>query len=143
MKVKLKAKDEKEFLLQYLELFSAIRGPSSRLTEMEKELVVITVPMWFEDKYKYQMFSRKGKKRIEKLYEEKGSEIKSANLTTRISTLLEKKFLIRDAEGIIYLPTHVRKALTQYRKEGEFSVTIHYANSKSERGDISQSSDPA
>jgi hypothetical protein len=135
MKLKIDVDNEEIFTLTYLDIYGVVRGDKYKLSDKEKELLLVAALIYGDDKYKHQLFAVKGKNRIMEEMEKRGFYIKKNLMSTRIYSLLDKGFLYRDEDGIIYLPVHFRRALDEFRKYKIFTFTLVYENNTDRRGD--------
>lgn len=140
MRIKIDLDNEETFINTYLDIYGVVRGEKYKLSDKEKELLLVAALIYGDDKYKHQLFAVKGKNRIMEEMEKRGLYIKKNLMSTRIYSLLDKGFLFRDEEGIIYLPIHFRKAIDDFRKHKIFTFTLVYENNPDRKRDSKEDS---
>lgn len=140
MRLKVDLDNEEVFILTYLDIYGVVRGDKYKLSDKEKELLLVAALIYGDDKFKHQLFAVKGKNRIMEEMENRGFYIKKNLMSTRIYSLLDKGFLYRDEDGIIYLPIHFRKAIDEFRKHKIFTFTLVYENNPNRRRDNKEDS---
>jgi len=121
--------NEREFIRKYLE-FTNLRLPTEQqLMSSEIELIVefVILP---EDKFGYQRFSPLAKTKVKQAFLEREKIISNININNKIYSLIEKEFLRKDEDKVIYLPTHLLKAYRSFKKDKEFSITAHFPYEK-------------
>ena len=140
MTIKYPISSEKDFLTIYLTLYNAVMPPHQRLVPSELELMV-DFALLPEQKFQYQRFSTLAKNTVIRSTDRKLTKV---NINNKIYSILDKGFLKRDEDGVIYMPKHFLQALSQYRKNpSEYSITLkfqpiqlHQDDSKQDNSDI-------
>lgn len=118
-------------LLKLLGFYNYIQPQSSNvLTPSEMELLAVfcTLP----DKYKHSMFSIQGKKKATGIYQEIfGKTLSGVNLNNKIYCLLDKGFLHRDEDKVIYIKPFLLDSIKKMNenKTIQLGVTINVENS--------------
>ena len=117
-------------LLKLLGFYNYIQPQSSNvLTPSEMELLAVfcTLP----DKYKHSMFSIQGKKKATGIYQEIfGKTLSGVNLNNKIYCLLDKGFLHRDEDKVIYIKPFLLDSIKKMNenKTIQLGVTINVDN---------------
>ncbi|OQB03520.1 MAG: hypothetical protein BWY21_02156 [Parcubacteria group bacterium ADurb.Bin216] len=127
MTIKYPKLSEKEFLFRYLEIMNSLLPESQRLIPSEIELV-IEFAILPEDRFQYQRFGSLAKNKVIESFSSQGRTFTKVNINNKLYSLLEKKFLVRDEDKIIYLPKHLLQALSAFRKDLLFNMNIIFAN---------------
>lgn len=122
MTIKYPISSEKEFLYIYLTLYNALIPEQQRLMPSELDMV-IGFALLPEDKFQYQRFSTLAKNTVIKNYDPHLTKI---NINNKLYSLLDKNFLKRDDDKVIYLPKHLLQALSTYRKDPNCSITLQF-----------------
>lgn len=113
---------EKDFLYIYLTLYNALKPESKRLVASEIDMI-IGFALLPEEKFQYQRFSTLAKDTVIKHYD---PHLTKVNINNKLYTLLDKEFLKRDEDKVIYLPKHLLTALKQFRKDPKFQLTLEF-----------------
>ena len=130
MKIKLKM-TKIQILLKLFGFYNFIQPNSNNvltLTEMKLLAVFCDLP----EKYKYARFSLHAKKKAAQIYAELfGETLSGVNLNNKIYCLLDKGFLYRDEEKVIYLKPFLQSALDELTtsKTMELTVTLDVQDS--------------
>jgi len=125
MEIKLKMNKTKS-LIKLFEFYNFIQPVQANLltvSEMELLSVFCTLP----EKYRHSMFSIHGKRKVIQEYKSLfGKTLSNVNLNNKVYGLLDKGFLFRDEDKVIYLKPFLRKALDDVAKNNriEFNVLI-------------------
>jgi hypothetical protein len=122
MKINIKINSEKEFIMSYLKMSNLLLPVTSRLVEVEME--VIAAFALLPPKFDYQRFSPLAKKKVIEGFAELNRKMTIFNLNNRIHALVKKGFLRRDEDRVIYLPKTLSIALERFRKTKEFNLDI-------------------
>jgi len=101
------SKDPREALRIYLEILNIINpDTNTKLTEGEIKLLIefILLP----EKYSYQRFSRYAKPQVLKALEDVYAwKLTPINLNTKIYELVNKNYIWRDDDGVLYLKEYL------------------------------------
>lgn len=127
MTIKYPISSEKEFLYIYLTLYNALIPEAQRIMPSELDMV-IGFALLPDDKFQYQRFSTLAKDTVIKQYDPHLTKI---NINNKLYSLLDKNFLKRDEDKVIYLPKHLTSALAAYRKDPNFSITLQFVKNGS------------
>ena len=114
--------DSNDFLEKYLLLYNLSMPAEKRLVKSEMELITefATLPTKFE----HFRFSSIAKDKVIESLSDKGKTATKASINSKIYDLLDKSFLYRDDDKVIYLPKHLVKALALFLKDGTFKINI-------------------
>lgn len=116
---------EREFLKKYLEFSNLLLTDEQRLAPAEMQLMIEFALL--PDKFKYHRFSSLAKdKVIESVTELYGKTLTKLTINNKLYTLLDKQFLRRDIDKVIYMPKHFLAALDAFRQQQAFSVTVNF-----------------
>jgi hypothetical protein len=123
MTINYPALDERGFLKRYLEISNMILPEEQRLVPSEIDLMIEFALL--PEKFKHQRFGSLAKdKVIEYVEESVDKKLTKLNINNKLYSLLDKKFLHRDIDKVIYMPKHFLYALDTFRKEQNFVVSI-------------------
>lgn len=125
MKVQMKM-TQIQALIKLFGFYNYIQPKSNNvLTPSEMELLAVFCNL--PAKYKHSMFSIQGKRKATENYLELfGKKLSNVNLNNKVYCLLDKEFLYRDEDKVIYLKPFLRKALDDLidTQKLELNVTI-------------------
>jgi hypothetical protein len=77
-----------------------------------------------KEKFQYQRFSTLAKDTLIRTYDPSLTKI---NINNKIYSLLDKKFLKRDEDKVIYLPSHLLSALEDFRSSpASYSINVSF-----------------
>lgn len=122
MNIKYPISTEKQFLYIYLTLYNALLPEAQRLVPSEVDMI-IGFALLPNEKFQYQRFSTLAKDTLIRTYDQHLTKI---NINNKIYSLLDKKFLKRDEDRVIYLPSHLLKALQEFRESPNYSINISF-----------------
>lgn len=123
MTINYPALDERTFLKRYLEISNMILPEEQRLVPSEIDLMIEFALL--PEKFKHQRFGSLAKdKVIEYVEEVSGKRLTKLNINNKLYSLLDKKFLHRDIDKVIYMPKHFLHALETFRNDKNFVVNI-------------------
>jgi hypothetical protein len=117
---------EKEIYSKILEFLSTLNpDPDKRLQDTEVKLLVefLTLP----EKYKYYRFATPSRTRVQKNAAADGWVISRTNLNNKLYKILEKGYLVRDEDSVIYLDPSVRSILDKLANKEEVSITLNFS----------------
>jgi hypothetical protein len=114
---------------------------NSVLVAEEEELTSTEIKVLTEflmlprEKFSYQRFSSAAKKRVIKsLNELEGWKLSPENLNNKIYSMIEKKFLRRDTDQVIYLAKHIKllayKILDAFEANESFFIAVELVPEK-------------
>lgn len=116
--------DEKKFLQIYLEMMNTMLPQEKRLVPSEIELMIEFAVL--PEKFKYQRFGSLAKDKVIEAAKEKRKKLTKLNINNKLYALLDKEFLWRDVDKVIYMPKHFMFALEEFRKDKNFNVLIKF-----------------
>lgn len=121
-------------LYKYFDLLNVAQpNPDKRLTETEAQL--LTEFLLLPEKFSYQRFSHPAKKRVmASLDEELNWKLTIVNLNNKLYSMIEKGYLRRDTDSVIYIADHILKGAKEL-------IDAHNSNTKKDitfRFDYSQ-----
>lgn len=123
MNIKYPISSEKDFLYIYLTLYNALKPEEKRLVASEIDMI-IGFALLPEEKFQYQRFSTLAKNTVIKNYD---SHLTKVNINNKLYTLLNKEFLKRDEDKVIYLPKHLLATLKEFRKNpSNFQLNLSF-----------------
>lgn len=138
MTIKYPISTEKQFLYIYLTLYNALLPEQQRLVPSEIDMM-IGFALLPNDKFQYQRFSTLAKDTVIRYYDPHLTKI---NINNKLYSLLDKKFLKRDEDKVIYLPPHFLKALQEYRANpSSYQITIQFVPNDSTQDNSNSKSD--
>ena len=111
----------------YLQLYNALLPLEQRLMQSEMELVT-EFALLPDDKFQYQRFGTLAKNKV---IEASSRSLTKMNINNKLYSLLDKNFLKRDEDKVIYLPKHFTQALQAYRKDPNFAINITFPRGNS------------
>ena len=108
----------------YFRILNAVNpDENSQLTEAEIKL--LTEFILLPEKYSYQRFSRYAKpivlESLKVLYDWK---LTSVNLNSKIYELINKKFLWRDIDGVIYIKKWILESTNKLLKDRQILISL-------------------
>jgi hypothetical protein len=129
MKIQLKMQNLRQGLTQLFDLLNSVNPKEEdKLTSTEIRVLVefLLLP---RKKFEYQRFSSVAKKRVIKsLQEHDGWTLSPENLNNKIYSMIEKKFLRRDEDQVIYLAKHIKtlafKLVDNFEAEENFLFAL-------------------
>ncbi len=127
MTIKYPELSEKDFLYKYLDIINILLPQEQQLIPSEIELV-IEFAILPEEKFYYQRFGALARSKVIEAFKEKGKVFTKVSINNKLYSLLDKKFLIRDEDSIIYLPKHLLNTLSTFRKEKKFNINLIFSN---------------
>lgn len=125
MNIKYPPLDERAFLTKYLELTNILLPEDQRLIPSEIDLV-IEFALLPEDKFAYQRFGSLAKDKVIESAAQRNWSLSKLNINNKLYALLDKQFLRRDEDKVIYMPKHLLAALKQFQKEKKFDVNVAF-----------------
>lgn len=127
MTIKYPELSEKEFLSKYLQIVNVLLPEEQQLIPSEIELV-IEFAILPEEKFKYQRFGSLAKNRVIEAFKLKDKIYSKVNINNKLYSLIDKKFIIRDEDSIMYLPKHLLTSLSKFRKDKTYTIDIVFSN---------------
>lgn len=124
MKIPLKVKSLEQFLDYYLSLISTLI--STRLTNIE--LTVLKEFILLPPKYQYAPFSSPAKRKVLSSLKEKGIDFSLSNLNNRIYSLIDKGFIRRDEDSVLYLSSHIIKVINSFKSKNSLEINITFVD---------------
>lgn len=111
-------------LLKLLGFYNYIQPNASNvLTPSEMELLAVfcTLP----EKYRHSMFSIQGKKKATGIYQEIfGKTLSGVNLNNKIYCLLDKGFLHRDEDKVIYIKPFLLSSINKMNEDNKIQLGV-------------------
>lgn len=123
MTINYPALDERQFLQKYLNLYNLLVPESQHLLPSEIDLVT-EFALLPETKFAYQRFSSLAKDKVIESSAHLDWKLTKLNINNKLYALLDKKFLYRDEDKVIYLPKHLLTSLKLFREKNIFKVEI-------------------
>lgn len=131
MNIKYPPLSEREFLSKYLELTNILLPEEQRLIPSEIDLI-IEFTLLPEEKFAYQRFGSLAKDKVIEAAATRNWKLSKLNINNKLYALLDKQFLRRDEDKVIYLPKHLLAALKQFQKDQTFDVNIVFTYDNNE-----------
>lgn len=89
------------------------------------QLEVLKVTLLLPDKFRYRLFTYGTKKYVASLF-----PMSVSNLNNRIYELLEKGYLIRDTDKVIYVSPSILKAVEQFKTNRCLTLSLTFEGNK-------------
>lgn len=102
---------EREFLRKYLEFANLLIPEEQQLVPSEIELMIEFALL--PPKFQYQRFSSLAKSKVIESTSQYNWNLTKLNINNKLYALIDKKFLHRDDDKVIYMPKHFLFALEQ------------------------------
>lgn len=117
--------DSRSLIQTYLYILNVINPKKDKILT-EGEVNILTEFILLPEKYYYQRFSKYGKALVLKnLKESHQWELRVANLNTKIYELIDKEYLWRDEDGVIYIKKWILDLTEKLLKDKEMLLTFH------------------
>ena len=116
---------ESEFLEKFLNMVNMLSSPEKNIATAEAQLLIefLLLP---EEKFKYQRFSSLAKAKVIQSAASKNWNLTKINVNNKIYSLIDKGFLRRDTDGVIYIAKYILAALASYRANKTFEIKITF-----------------
>lgn len=116
---------EEEFLIKFFSITNALSSPSSRVTDSEIAMLVefILLP---EEKFRYQRFSTLAKSKVMTAANSKGWNLSKVNINNKIYNLIDKGYLKRDEDGVVYVSKSVLSAIASFKVKDSFEIKLQF-----------------
>lgn len=114
------------FLDKLLSFLSFIHSPLT-----DTEVLILKTFLSLPPKYRYHRFSSAGRKAAIKSLQEKNIKLSSANLNNRLYSLIDKKYLRRDEDNVIYVSDFLEKITDIYTNKHSLSVNLNFIEDRS------------
>lgn len=134
MTIKYPVKTERDFLYIYLSLYNALLPQEQQLTQSEIELI-IGFALLPDSKFHYQRFSTLAKEHIIR----DNPHLTKININNKLYSLLDKKFLKRDEDSVIYMPQHLLTTLSSFKQDPNFQINLKFISNNDSTQDNSDS----
>ena len=113
------------FYKRILELINFTKtSMDKRMTEAEIDLLTLFLSL--PDKFSYQRFSTLAKTKVMNMAEERGWKLSRVNINNKIYALIDKGFLRRDEDGVVYLTKSLQQAIdlatAAHSKKSNFNI---------------------
>lgn len=125
MTIKYPKVSEREFLEKYISILNVLLPEEQKLIPSEIELV-IEFAILPEDKFQHQRFGSLAKNRVISAFKLVGKVYHKVNINNKLYSLIDKKFLYRDEDNVIYMPKYLLEALREFRKTNKFIFNIEF-----------------
>lgn len=118
--------DQRKFLYVYLDLLGILKGDESLTLSKQEKLVLIEF-LLLPVEFKYYKFSLPGKKKVMSyLNTHTEYSVNRNRLNTIIYNLIEKGWLYRDEDKVIFLRPFLEKALRAYDENQGIDITVKF-----------------
>ena len=138
MKIELKAESEAQFLSKYLEFYNLLVLPEQRLNPSEIDLIIEFALL--PPKFEYQRFGSLAKTKVIESTAARNWHLTKLNINNKLYALLDKKYLKRDIDKVIYLPKHIQQALSSFRKEKLYTINVVFDGTNQNNADNTENS---
>ncbi len=125
MVIKFDNLSESEFLEKFLNMVNMLSPPDKSIAQSEA-LLLIEFLLLPEEKFKYQRFSSLAKAKVIQSAATKGWTLTKINVNNKIYSLIDKGFLRRDEDGVIYIAKYILTALSSYRQNNSLEVKLQF-----------------
>lgn len=125
MKINYPSLDERSFLKKYLAFYNLLVPEVQQLLPSEIDLVT-EFALLPDSKFSYQRFGSLAKNKVIEAATEKGWKLTKLNINNKLYALLDKRFLRRDEDKVIYMPEHLMKALQSFRTNNNFEIKLMF-----------------
>lgn len=123
MKINYPSLDERGFLKKYLAFYNLLVPEVQQLLPSEIDLIT-EFALLPDSKFSYQRFGSLAKNKVIEAATEKGWKLTKLNINNKLYALLDKRFLRRDEDKVIYMPEHLMKALQSFRTNKTFEIKL-------------------
>ncbi len=123
MVIKFDNLSESEFLDKFFNLVNLL-SPLEKNIAATETLLLIEFLLLPEEKFKYQRFSNVAKDKVIQSAQAKGWNLTKINANNKIYSLIEKGYLRRDEDGVIYVSKYILTALASFRANKTFEAKI-------------------
>lgn len=127
MKINYPSLDERGFLKKYLAFYNLLVPEVQQLLPSEIDLIT-EFALLPDSKFSYQRFGSLAKNKVIEAATEKGWKLTKLNINNKLYALLDKRFLRRDEDRVIYMPEHLMKALQSFRTNNNFEIKLMFNN---------------
>ena len=102
-----------------------LSSPEKNIATAEAQLLIefLLLP---EEKFKYQRFSSLAKTKVIQSAASKNWNLTKINVKNKRYSLIDKGFLRRDTDGVIYIAKYILAALASYRANKTFEIKITF-----------------
>lgn len=123
MVIKFDNLSEKEFLEKFLAMVNFLTEQEKNISPAEIKLLVefLVLP---EEIFKYQRFGSLAKLRVLQSAEAQGWNLTKININNKLYSLIQKGFLRRDEDGVVYVANYLLRALAEFRKNNKLEITL-------------------
>lgn len=118
---------EEQFIEKYLRFYNLMVPEEQQLMDSEISLL-IEFALLPEEKFSYQRFGGLAKTKVVESAANKGWHLTKLNINNKLYALIEKGFLKRDEDSVIYLPKHILQALKEFKDSKKFNIQISFSN---------------
>ena len=125
MKINYPSLHERSFLKKYLAFYNLLVPEVQQLLPSEIDLVT-EFALLPDSKFSYQRFGSLAKNKVIEAATEKGWKLTKLNINNKLYALLDKRFLRRDEDKVIYMPEHLMKALQSFRTNNNFEIKLMF-----------------
>lgn len=125
MIINFKVADDGQFIDKLLSLLSFLHSPLT-----DTEALILKTFLCLPPKFRYHRFSSIARKAVIRILSEQGLRLTSANLNNRLYSLIDKKYLRRDEDKVIYTADFLEKILLIYNKNRSFNISLNFIESR-------------
>lgn len=116
---------EREFIEKYLRIYNLLMPEEQQLVESEI-LLIIEFCLLPDEKFAYQRFGSLAKTKVIEAALNSDWKLTKLNINNKLYALIDKKFLRRDEDRVIYLPKHLIEALKDFRSTKKFELKVNF-----------------
>jgi len=124
MTIKYPIESEAQFLRKYLEFANLLLPDEQKLVPSEMDLMIEFALL--PDKFQYQRFGSLAKNKVIESTAQRGWKLSKLNINNKLYALIDKHFLHRDEDKVIYMPKHFLHALKSFRENKSLEVKVMF-----------------
>jgi hypothetical protein len=125
MRVTLKSKDLRGIMKDFFRVLNAVQ-PAEGKQLTQSEITVLVEFCILPAKFEYHRFSKVAKKVVFRELEKGGWKLSSQSLNSKLYSMIEKDFLWRDEDKVIYLKPYlkglVKKIIASTESKGVYNI---------------------
>ena len=143
MQIAINNQTDRDFYRNYLTIVNFALSSSKDRQLTETEINLLAEFLLLPEKFKYTRFSTLGKSKVAKITKELFDwYLSRININNKIYSMVEKGFLRRDDDGVIYLITPIQKGIEQafqaFKENKPYSISFNFNPISNESGDSNQ-----
>jgi hypothetical protein len=140
MHIAINNQTDRDFYRNYLTIVNFALSSRKEMQLTETELNLLVEFLLLPEKFKYTRFSTLGKSKVAKTVKELFDwYLSRININNKIYSMVEKGFLRRDDDGVIYLITPIQKGIEQalkaFKEGKQYSISFDFSPIKESNTD--------